>query len=168
MLLELFEIFSGFIGLIAILIVFWDHFKDDRLLTKQVQEFYEDIENLIYTFIQYKSGKGSPKDNPEQRNLYYHFKVKQNFDAYSKYLGLTIFEQQEKYFNNSDCILRTTGELWHRSIGVDEQRLLSNYKNIKNIDPILDYLKILRDHWEKSYGKILFRRKLKQKKKFYT
>lgn len=38
------EIFTG-IGLIlssvVLVIVFWDHFKDDRLLTKRVQEFYK-------------------------------------------------------------------------------------------------------------------------------
>jgi len=48
MLAEIFEIIGVFIGVIAILIVVWDHFKDDRLLYRQVQEFYEDIEKLIY------------------------------------------------------------------------------------------------------------------------
>jgi hypothetical protein len=38
-----------FIALVSIGIVIWDHFKDDRLLTKQVQFFYESIENLIFS-----------------------------------------------------------------------------------------------------------------------
>ena len=38
------------IAVASILFVVWDHFKDDRLLTKRVKSFYQDIEELIFSF----------------------------------------------------------------------------------------------------------------------
>ena len=73
------------IALISIIIVIWDHFKDDRLLSKQVQEFYEDIENVIFYFY---VNKQTMDNRYEMRRRYYEAKINQTFDEYSKYLGL--------------------------------------------------------------------------------
>ena len=35
---------------IIISYLIWDHIKDDRSLTKKVQEFYDDIECLIFYY----------------------------------------------------------------------------------------------------------------------
>jgi len=51
-LLDILEIIGGVVGIVAIIIVIWDHFKDDRQLTRQVQGFYDDIEHLLYSFYQ--------------------------------------------------------------------------------------------------------------------
>ena len=65
------------IALISIIIVIWDHFKDDRLLSKQVQEFFEDIENVIFTFY---ANKRVPPGWYEIRRRYYKAKISQTFD----------------------------------------------------------------------------------------
>ncbi|MFX0077290.1 MAG: hypothetical protein ACFE96_17755, partial [Candidatus Hermodarchaeota archaeon] len=91
--LEVIEIIGGFIGIIAIIIVIWDHFKDDRKLTKQVQEFYENFENLLASFIQKKSTESShTRENYAKyvtETTYYECEVIDKFPEYSKYLGLT-------------------------------------------------------------------------------
>lgn len=38
------------IFIIPVVYLIWDHFKDDKLLTKQVQEFYHSIEYIIYLY----------------------------------------------------------------------------------------------------------------------
>ena len=169
--LEILEIIGGFVGILAIIIVAWDHFKDDRLLTKRVQEFYEDIENLIYTFIQKKTGKGSPSENPTQRNLYYKGKVEQNFENYSNYLGLTINEEykgQYFYYNESDYMLNINGEIWYRRYGSDRIRLIKDYHEIKNVNSINYYLQTLRDYWIDFYHNRLFRKKIRTKLDFFN
>ena len=42
------------IAVASILFVVWDHFKDDRLLTKRVQSFYGNIEGLIFSYYKMK------------------------------------------------------------------------------------------------------------------
>jgi len=39
------------VSIFVLVFIIWDHLKDDRILTKEVQEFYQDIENLIYTYV---------------------------------------------------------------------------------------------------------------------
>ena len=50
------EIILSSIGSITTILVFivliWDHLKDDRLLAKNVQNFYDIIENLISSYLQ--------------------------------------------------------------------------------------------------------------------
>ena len=81
------ENISGYFGLgislIALFIVFWDHWKDDRLLTKRVQEFYENIEWLIFSnykkiiyqilFDQSRTSKAYEKEtfNYRKKNYFY-------------------------------------------------------------------------------------------------
>ncbi|MHA1375696.1 MAG: hypothetical protein ACTSR7_15545 [Promethearchaeota archaeon] len=55
------------IALISITIVMYDHFKDDRILTRQVHKY---IEGLIYTYYLMEIDKqyNSHKKNPEFLN----------------------------------------------------------------------------------------------------
>lgn len=45
---------SIFLSLIVLFFIIWDHLKDDRILAKQVQEFYGDIETFIFSRLQIK------------------------------------------------------------------------------------------------------------------
>lgn len=100
-----FDIFSLSIAVIAIIIVVWDHFKDDRVLTKQVQEFYEDFENCLFSYYKMKivdqmrdSGKNSMFSMEKLDNLYYKFRkertiyegfILQKIEDFSRYIGVT-------------------------------------------------------------------------------
>jgi len=166
MLAEIFEIIGVFIGVIAILIVVWDHFKDDRLLYRQVQEFYEDIEKLIYSYcLTYKSGEETQIENPKQQNTYYDCKIKQNFEKYSNYLGLTMLEEVDRYYyyNNSHFNLRNEGVLYY-VYGVERNDVFNpHHPSSEEVNVIDEYLKTLRNYWERNYSKPLFRPKLKKK-----
>lgn len=87
------DIIIGYVGLgialISLAIVFWDHFKDDRLLSKKVQEFYEDLEWLIYSDYMMNNFQNLFDENNiineefekeyynyELKNVYYRCKVK--------------------------------------------------------------------------------------------
>jgi len=63
-------LFNGIL-LVEVLYIIWDHFKDDRLLTEQVQEFYEDIEKLIFYFYRSKIIEGLKKayENPPNSEI---------------------------------------------------------------------------------------------------
>lgn len=60
------------IALISNSIVIYDHFKDDRILTRQVHEFYHYIKVLIYTHYlmeidkQYNSHRNSTNEVSER------------------------------------------------------------------------------------------------------
>lgn len=104
---SIFSVIASLIGIIAIIIVIWDHFKDDRILTKNVQEFYEDLENLIYLYYiieiiddtfrvlnEFGRDKGFSEDvleknffESKREYLTFQGKIKQKFDDYGKYLG---------------------------------------------------------------------------------
>jgi len=159
MFVEVLEIIGVLIGLTAILIVVWDHFKDDRLLFRQVQEFYEDIEKLIYTCIlRYKE---PPIENIKHKNTYYECKVEQNFERYSNYIGLTRFEEAEcYYYNDSDLNLKSNGEL---EDNYQNSVLHYSHPHSEEVKVIDGYLKELRNYWERNYSKPLFRPKLKKK-----
>lgn len=99
-------------GIIVIYII-WDHIKDDRLLTKKVQKFYKNIENLIFYYylnkrmdhiskaglVSYRQGLLSPGAGihfplTEMRKYfsgvhsYYQAKVRKEFLAPSKHSDL--------------------------------------------------------------------------------
>ena len=106
-------------GIIAIYII-WDHIKDDRLLTKKVQKFYENIENLIFFYylnermehiskagnISYRQGLLSPGAGTHsplhkmhtsfsEEHSYYQAKVRNEFLASSKHSDL--LSKDEKF-----------------------------------------------------------------------
>jgi len=172
MLAEILEIIGVFIGVTAILIVVWDHFKDDRLLCRQVQKFYEDIEELIYSYyLIYKSGEEKPIENPKQQNTYYNYKIKQNFEKYCNYLGLTMLEEVDSYYycNKSDFDLGNNGVLYYNHGGEDRDSVINpHHPSSKYISVLDEYLKTLRNYWERNYSKPLFRPKLKKKIDFST
>ena len=160
------------IALISIIIVIWDHFKDDRLLSKQVQEFYEDIENVIFTFYANRRVRPGWYD---MRRRYYEAKIDQTFNDYSKYVGLarisgTFRSRKFKgYINSSDIILISEGRLDTKIPGVDQQMLISDKEGIKEeqIKNINRYLNELRDYWKEKYHKFFFKPKLRAKLDFH-
>lgn len=166
MLAEILEIIGVSIGVTAILIVVWDHFKDDRLLFRQVQEFYEDIERLMYTYCFIHESEKEPSiKHPIQKNNYYDCKVKQNFEKYSNYLGLTMLESDDfyYYYNPTNLYLRSDGVLYH-DYGEDSDEVFNPYHiSSEDVNVMEKYLKTLRNYWERNYSKPLFRPKLKKK-----
>ena len=170
------EVIGGVIGIAAIIIVIWDHFRDDRLLVKQVQAFYEDIEHFLYTFIQYCYDRS----RFTRLKSYYEGKIKQNFERYSNYLGLSMVEENGEifYYNISDYILQKSGGLYHKvrpgedffneqSIIVHEDYPANFGRQNAIIESVNEFLKGLRDYWNKFYYKFLFRKKIKTKLNYY-
>jgi len=162
----------GYIGmaisLIALFIVFWDHWKDDRLLTKRVQEFYEGIEMLIFSNYKkmiytklFDESRGQTKVYEEEmfkyrkKNVFCRGKVKQRFRELSKYLGLTYYKEPNDYINESDHFIDSNGEFFHffsnlsKNITFDrmksfyDQRLAKYLIDKEAINIIERYLKIL-------------------------
>ncbi len=170
----------------VLLFIIWDHLKDDRLLTRQVQEFYEDIEMLIYTYIQimyYKNIEKKEVEIPDQKaliktrnrdviqNSYLEKKVFQNFKIFSNYLGLTYNKEESCYLNNTIYILTTEGLLKKRDFENNNiNEIIDSYIDIKNeeIADILKFLNSLRFYWNKRYRKLVFRTHLAQKMNFET
>lgn len=50
LILYILNIIVDAIFIIPVVYLIWDHFKDDKLLTKQVQEFYHSIEHIVYLY----------------------------------------------------------------------------------------------------------------------
>lgn len=169
--IDVLEVIGGVIGILAIIIVIWDHFKDDRLLVKQVQAFYEDIEQFIYTFIQYCN------DNKQytRLKLYYEGKIIQNFERFSNYLGLSMVEENGEffYYNTSDYILQKSGGLFYKTIFNEEDVIVNEGfpADSERLDAVIEsvneFLKSLRDFWNIAYHKCLFRKKIKPKLNYY-
>ncbi|MFX1366411.1 MAG: tetratricopeptide repeat protein [Promethearchaeota archaeon] len=105
-------ILDTILSLVIVLYLIWDHLKDDRLLTKRVQEFYSDIENLIYYYYCNEIAKEFLKiyrgkieiplklqelNESSNKHYFYKIKVKKAFKRNSKYLGLiSLKEEKEK------------------------------------------------------------------------
>ena len=162
-LLDILEIIGGVVGMVAIFIVIWDHFKDDRQLTRQVQGFYDDIEHLLYSF--YQKWSTQPRDFLKKK-LYYEGKVRQNFEKYSNYLGLALVEEVEKfyYYSRSDYLMQVSGEFYSREPETDLTRVKPRDSNF--LDSVSEFLRDLRGYWKQFFQNALFRRKIDQKLDF--
>lgn len=180
---ELVAIVSLVTSISVLFFIIWDHIKDDRILSMEVQEFYEDIEMLIYTNLQveyYESlqEKEEKIDADEITKLkknknrdviqknYLTTKIKQHFKLYSQYLGLTINKDDSAYLNGTIFILKQDGILLKRNIESNtEEMIFTNYTDIKQaqITEILNYLNSLRFYWGKKYRKFIFRPGISQK-----
>ncbi|MFW9972016.1 MAG: hypothetical protein ACFFDF_17635 [Candidatus Odinarchaeota archaeon] len=185
------ENISGYFGLgislIALFIVFWDHWKDDRLLSKRVQEFYEDIEWLIFSNykkiiyqILFDTSTDQLKEyekesfNFRKKNYFYMGKIAQRFEEFSKYLGLTFYGGPRNYYiNESDYFIDKTGEIYHfysdlnRNITINQLKSFYDQNSAKYvidkkaINIIENFLETLRTYWKIYYKKgKLFRRNL--------
>jgi hypothetical protein len=170
----------------VLLFIVWDHLKDDRLLTRQVQEFYEDIEMLIYTYIQimyYKNIEKKEVEIPDQKDLiktrnrdviqnsYLEKKIFQKFKSFSSYLGLTYNKEENCYLNNTIYILTTQAQIKKRDFENNSiNEVIDSHIDIKSeeVSDILKYLNSLRFYWNKRYRKLIFRTQLTQKIDFYA
>ncbi|MFX1326925.1 MAG: hypothetical protein ACFE91_02115 [Promethearchaeota archaeon] len=175
------------LSLAVLIFIIWDHIKDDRILTREVQQFYEDIEMLIFTHIQiryYQALESKDKlegdkelvsltKNKNRDNIlndYLKTKINQYFIDYSKFLGLSLNVEKQNYLNGTVFILNKDGLLSKRS--VEEYKdipIINNYIEIGKVEinEILNYLNSLRFYWKKWYHKLIFRPELTQKVNFY-
>ena len=170
------------VSIAVLFFIIWDHIKDDRILAVEIQDFYSDIEMLIFTNLQVKyyeilqTAKGEMEEielktliknknrDVIQKN-YLDAKIIQNFKIYAKYLGLTYNKDNDVYLNGTIYILKTDGSLLKRNIESNtEQNIITSYTEIKQqqISEILVYLNSLRFYWKKKYYKFVFRPQLKQ------
>ena len=184
--LNVLEVIGGFIGILAIIIVIWDHFKDDRRLTREVQEYYESIELLIGLRINLTRERNKPNNNETRIKLLNEFEfhqtiVKTKFDEFSKYLGLIIgksndsrYERMKVYTTISGFKLVEDGNLICRDpIRFKKDRLLEfhavgneNFLSKQEATYLNSFYSDLRNHWKEKYAKALFRPTLKQKFNF--
>ena len=178
------------IAIISITIVVYDHFKDDRILTRQVHEFYHYIEGLIYTQYlmeidkQYNSQKEKLTEvsetfsNNAKKWSFYRGKISQLFETFSRYLGLTYYTQPNNYIiENYDYFIEQTGYIMNfhpnspTEIGSPQNTFYNNPKrkiviDDKAIEIINEFLKRLRFHWNNNFSKFLFRKKIKSSMDF--
>jgi len=170
------------VSIAVLFIIIWDHVKDDRILAVEVQDFYQDIETLIFTNLQVKYyeflqvNKSQMEDQELQKLIknknrdviqknYLGAKVTQYFKLYAQYLGLTYNEDQKAYLNGTIYILKTEGSLLKRNIESNtEENIITSYTEInpQQISEILVYLNSLRFYWKKKYYKFIFRPQLHQ------
>ncbi len=170
------------VSIAVLFIIIWDHIKDDKILAREVQDFYSDLEMLIFTNLQVKyyeilqTNKGEMEDQElktliknKNRDViqknYLNAKITQNFKLYSQYIGLTHNKENDAYLNGTIYILKTDGSLLKRNIESNtEENIITSYTEIKpqQITEILVYLNSLRFYWKKKYYKFVFRPQLKQ------
>ncbi|MFX1375096.1 MAG: hypothetical protein ACFFA0_04735 [Promethearchaeota archaeon] len=169
---------------VAVLIfIIWDHVKDDRILSREVQDFYSDIEMLIFTNLQVKyyeilQTNKEEMDDQELKTLirnknrdiiqknYLNTKIKQNFKLFAQYLGLTYNKENNSYLNGTIYFLKNDGTLLKRNIELNtEETIITSYTEIKpqQISELNVYLNSLRFYWKKKYYKSIFRPHLRQK-----
>jgi len=176
------EVIGGLIGILAIIIVIWDHFKDDRRLTREVQEFYESIVHIIEFNI--KKARIQNEGNKQDIYIkvlseyeYYKSIVKIKFEEFSKYLGLILgkardnrYEFLDAYKTKSGFLLIEDGILLvrdpnrYKNDGIFELHTVGNnlYLHQQEADYIHSFLRDLRNYWKEKYSKTFFRPKLKQ------
>lgn len=179
-------VISSIIALISLAIVFWDHFYDDKILSRQVRNYYENIESVIFAFYKTYSLRASiMKENAELADqhfelikqwAYFMGNFKRRFDEFSKYFGLTLYGGNHVITQNSPYCVEFEGQM--HEIVQDIPRINYSHKNMFKLDStgihdlegniykIDDYLKALRDYWNTYYSKRLFRKKLKPKINF--
>ena len=174
--IAIFTVFNTITSLIIFMILIYDHLKDDKKLTINVQDFYEDVENLIYTHYQYLyytrylESHDKKKDKFEieklqkkykRKNQYFSLSVGEKYDKYSKYLGIIVINGGE-YMNKTDISFRTDGHILYPEI--------KETMSMEHIPVINDFLRSLREYWDKHYSKrvLIFkiRGKLKGVKNF--
>ena len=175
------------LSLMVLIFIIWDHIKDDKILAREVQQFYEDIEMLIFTHIQiryYQALESTDKFNQGEdlsvliknknrdniQNDYLKTKINQHFHDYSKYIGLSFNIEKENYLNGTIFILSKDGLVSKRNVeDYKDIPIISNYTEITKtqIQEILIYLNSLRFYWKKWYSKLIFRPELKQTVNFY-
>ncbi len=193
---NLFYYISGIIGIFAIAIVFWDHFIDDQLLTRRIQLFYENIENLIFSYykshILYERIEKEPLEEETKKELHllYTHRINnnyfsnvfiQNFDECAKYLGLTRSEESRFYVNfyiNGEKFLfdkdgRFLKHPYENNLltGTGEEDAFWSlgffFFSEKEINIFNEFLENLRNYWKENYTKRkMFRGKLSRKLDF--
>lgn len=168
------------LALVSIIIVIWDHFKDDRQLTKEVQEYYEHIEKFVTSYIELGQLQGEHNDKSKFLAEFEYFKsiVRQRFNDFSKYLGLTIgnsrdsrYKDKVAYITKIGHVLIEDGNLLYRDPslhGTYERHAIGNRSNLRRSEiPTIDnYFSDLRGHWQKFYHKTIFRPNLKKRINF--
>ncbi|MFX0000432.1 MAG: hypothetical protein ACFE9Q_08920 [Candidatus Hodarchaeota archaeon] len=171
------------VSIAVLFFIIWDHIKDDRILALEVQDFYSDIESLIFTSLQVRyyemlqTNKGEMEDSElkiliknKNRDViqknYLEAKIRQNFKLYAQYIGLTYNKENNAYLNGTVYILKIDGSLLKRNVESNtEENVVTSYTEIKpqQIKEILLYLNSLRFYWKKKYYKFVFRPHLHQK-----
>ena len=170
------------VSIAVLFFIIWDHVKDDRILAREVQDFYNDIEMLIFTNLQVKYYEILQKNKIEmeetelktlvkdknrdviQKN-YLSTKIRQYFNLYAQYLGLTYNEENSTYLNGTIYLLKNEGSLLKRNIEFNtEETIINTFTEIKTeqISELKVYLNSLRFYWKIKYYKFIFRPQLHQ------
>ena len=171
------------VSILVLFFIIWDHLKDDKILTMQVKEFYEDIEMLIFTMLQVKYYEALQENEAEMdekqlsilkknknhdviQNAYLMKKIYQNFNLFSNYLGLTHDKDNQSYITGTIYLLKEDGAILKRNIELNTVNpLITSYREISSqqISEISNFLNSIRFYWNKKYKKLIFRPALIQK-----
>jgi len=188
------EIILSLISTLVFIIILWDHIIDDRRLTKRVQRYYEDLENLVFHIFErdyYRIYKVLPelgideKESSEkshkiisQRCIYFKNIVLGEMKEYYRYLGFTRLEETsslEASTIKKVLITKVINEEGY-SLSFRKKNFSLNHHNYSEIDAMVisdtnlefikEFLKSVRIFWKEKYSKFLVRPKLKAKKDF--
>lgn len=131
------------IAILSIIFVLWDHIHDDLRLRRQIQEFYESFEKLIYSCYLINNTKREYEEktsgwdenmklnNPmrkKYKDLFFkhitenHFlndRLSHNFNSLSTYLGLSWYRSQNFYLNHEGGLLSKEGAIYEFSINLE-------------------------------------------------
>ena len=179
-------IISSLTALISLAIVFWDHFYDDKILSRQVKGYYENIEGVIFTFyrahslvVLIKEGNAELEDQHfgiKKQWAYFMGNFKKRFDDFSKYFGLTLYGNYVITQSSPFCV-EFEGQM-HKIV---QEIPRANYRQVPmfktdtdtgdydfsgKIHQIDAFLNDLREHWNINFSKRLFRKKLKPVRNF--
>lgn len=177
---------SLLIAMITLFITVYERIKDDRQLYKQVKDYYEAIEYLVFTYyaVFWLKKEEEKSTNNEIilklkaervkiriKRAYFMQFVKSYSDSFFKYLGMVYSgDNKSSIINmNSEFILNIGGQLRYKDLEGDPNNL-KEINVVAKISRITEeeygkinaFLETLRMFWKIRYYKWLFRPKLKE------
>lgn len=183
------EIILGSISALVFIVILWDHIIDDRRLTKRVQRYYEDLENLIFSIFEkdyYQIYRVSPElpasEKERSEKSYSSFTQKCNYYKniilgemieYYRYLGFTKLEGHpipRPPIGRRVSIVRVINKEGYSLSFKNNYISLNHYSYSKidgkvisdtNLEFIKEFLKSVRKFWKEKYSKFLVRPKLR-------
>ena len=177
---------SLLIAMITLFITAYERIKDDRQLYKQVEDYYEAIEYLVFSYYadswlkkeQEKSTNSKIKLKLKTERVkiridraYFMQFVKSHSDSFFKYLGMVYSDDNKNSIinKNSEFILNIGGQLRYRDLEEDPNKLkgtnvVAEVSRIteEEYGKINAFLETLRTFWKIRHYKWLFRPKLKE------
>lgn len=192
LIIKILSIIGGFTGIIAFIIILYDHYKDDRLLNKRVRYFYNTIEKLIFSYYvkaiiqkEHRNLKDLEKNTLELMNKHeidnigYQVIIRRLLDDNAHYIGLFYDSVLHRfhvdfYIDGIKYLLEDAGCLFkfsrnpNNTLNETFAFIKSGESKIimtkKEVQIINRFLEKLRHYWKENYSeKRIFRRPIREK-----